>query len=356
MIVHVSSVTVVSSFQNLDKKAELSKKMKRDELLKNEQEQLRLKHEEELLENEQNLNLLKQERLKKEKELEAVQFERQKLEQEEQLERMKMERQKEEEQRENIKLERQQKILQERQEEQKKQAKERLEEERLEEERLLQERLVQERLVQERLVQERLVQEHLVQERLAEERKFEERKFEERLVQERLVEKIPAEERLTEEESTTMPSTPSITGDFSSSSSSTNLFERTFPAMSHETSFHPYNLPLITSRNHDRDYYDDDLSSDLDSEHIIDLLPTPPSTPSKFSPKRILHRAKSSINDDSVRNLGRRTSLFLEKRLNPSTTSDEFSINSLRRQSSKISSKGKSLSKKLKRVLSFSQS
>lgn len=277
--------------------------MEQEERLKNEQERLkneqdRLKYEQDRLKNEQVLELLKQERLNKEKELKRIKLERQKLEQEEQLQRMKLERQKEEEQREKIKLERQRKILKERQEKEEQQIKERLVEERRE--------------------------------------------------------KVQVEECQMEDERATVssPPTPSTMGDFSRSNSSINLFERTNPAMPHETSVHPYNLPLITSAHHDRDYYDDDLSSDLDSEHIIDQLPTPPSTPNKFSPKRILHKAKSSINDDSVRNLGRRTSLFLEKKLTPST-SDDFSINGLRRQSSKLSGKRKSLTKKLKRVLSF---
>ncbi|KAI7894676.1 uncharacterized protein EV154DRAFT_577427 [Mucor mucedo] len=305
----------------------LKKSERKEQVLQDQQciddEHERLKQER--LKNEQDLFLITQERQKREKELETLQLERQKLEQEEQLQRMKRERQKEEEQRDKIRFERQRKILQDRQEEEDKQTRFRLEEERLEQERLHEERLFRESL---------------------------------------LVVTAAPTEQYPVTKATTPP--PSITGDNSCSSSSTNLFERTLPAMSHETSFHPYNLPLIQSRQHpqqnqqqqqqhDRDYYDDDLSSDLDSEHIIDQLPTPPSTPNKFSPKRILHKAKSSITDDSVRNLGRRTSLFLEKKLTPST-SDDFSITSMRRQSSKISGKGKSFTKKLKRVLSFHQS
>ncbi|KAG2192832.1 hypothetical protein INT46_011000 [Mucor plumbeus] len=97
-----------------------------------------------------------------------------------------------------------------------------------------------------------------------------------------------------------------------------------------------------------REFYDDDI--DLDDEDDEEIS-TPPSTPSsKFSPKRMLHRAKSSINDESVRNLGRRTSMFLEKfSYQPSLPATP----NLRRQSSKLTNKGKTLSKKLKRVLSF---
>ncbi|KAL9547964.1 hypothetical protein MBANPS3_005914 [Mucor bainieri] len=98
----------------------------------------------------------------------------------------------------------------------------------------------------------------------------------------------------------------------------------------------------------EREYYDDDLDLDDEDEEEIN---TPPSTPSsKFSPKRILHRAKSSINDESVRNLGRRTSMFLEKFNHQPTLP---ATPNLRRQSSKLTNKGKTLSKKLKRVLSF---
>ncbi|KAI8645032.1 hypothetical protein BD408DRAFT_480975 [Parasitella parasitica] len=100
----------------------------------------------------------------------------------------------------------------------------------------------------------------------------------------------------------------------------------------------------------EREFYDDDIDLDDEDEEEIN---TPPSTPSsKFSPKRILHRAKSSINDDSVRNLGRRTSMFLDK-FNYQSASP--ATPSLRRQSSKLTNKGKTLSKKLKRVLSFHQ-
>ncbi|CAO0793470.1 unnamed protein product [Mucor circinelloides] len=98
----------------------------------------------------------------------------------------------------------------------------------------------------------------------------------------------------------------------------------------------------------EREYYDDDIDLDDEDEEEIS---TPPSTPSsKFSPKRILHRAKSSINDESVRNLGRRTSMFLEKFNHQPTLP---ATPNLRRQSSKLTNKGKTLSKKLKRVLSF---
>ncbi|KAK4513418.1 uncharacterized protein ATC70_005418 [Mucor velutinosus] len=98
----------------------------------------------------------------------------------------------------------------------------------------------------------------------------------------------------------------------------------------------------------EREYYDDDLDLDDEDEEEIN---TPPSTPSsKFSPKRMLHRARSSINDESVRNLGRRTSMFLEKfNYQPTLPATP----NLRRQSSKLTNKGKTLSTKLKRVLSF---
>lgn len=135
------------------------------------------------------------------------------------------------------------------------------------------------------------------------------------------------------------------------------------------------------------EFYEDEISSDTEEEESIkqpqqeELLPTPPSTPtmggSKFSPKRILHRAKSSIQDEHVKKIGRRTSLFLEKfnqlhqQQQPSSVSPLPPINAtpsqntkngnikedfskgLRRQSSKLTGKGKSLTKKLKRVLSF---
>ncbi|CEP20114.1 hypothetical protein [Parasitella parasitica] len=101
----------------------------------------------------------------------------------------------------------------------------------------------------------------------------------------------------------------------------------------------------------EREFYDDDI--DLDDEEDEEEISTPPSTPSsKFSPKRILHRAKSSINDESVRNLGRRTSMFLDK-FNYQSAAP--ATPSLRRQSSRLTNKGKTLSKKLKRVLSFHQ-
>ncbi|KAF1801896.1 hypothetical protein FB192DRAFT_1375157 [Mucor lusitanicus] len=106
--------------------------------------------------------------------------------------------------------------------------------------------------------------------------------------------------------------------------------------------------PALPQKPVEREYYDDDIDLDDEDEEEIS---TPPSTPSsKFSPKRILHRAKSSINDESVRNLGRRTSMFLEKfNYQPTLPATP----NLRRQSSKLTNKGKTLSKKLKRVLSF---
>ncbi|CAO3655936.1 unnamed protein product [Mucor fragilis] len=104
----------------------------------------------------------------------------------------------------------------------------------------------------------------------------------------------------------------------------------------------------LPQKSVEREYYDDDIDLDDEDEEEIS---TPPSTPSsKFSPKRMLHRAKSSINDESVRNLGRRTSMFLEK-FNYQPTLP--AAPNLRRQSSKLTNKGKTLSKKLKRVLSF---
>ncbi|KAI8050742.1 hypothetical protein BDF21DRAFT_180171 [Thamnidium elegans] len=190
--------------------------------------------------------------------------------------------------------------------------------------------------------------------------RLQERKIDQQLLQESQInqehtkrEQINKED---EEENYSTPSTPTPSttmGDISCSNSSINLNDKKISCMPLETPIHPY-TPVISIR--DRYYYDDDISSD--NEHIIDQLPTPPSTPNKFSPKRILHRAKSSINDESVRNLGRRTSQFLEKKFTSpttATTSDEFSIKSLRRQSSKLSVKGKTLGKKLKRVLSFQQ-
>lgn len=200
----------------------------------------------------------------------------------------------------------------------------------------LQERIIDQQLLQQsQISQEPLKQEHTKQEVI--------KKHEEEA-----------------EESYTTPSTPTPSttmGDLSCSNSSINLNDKQISCMPLETSIHPYS-PVISTR--DRDYYDDDISSD--NEHIIGQLPTPPSTPNKFSPKRILHRAKSSINDESVRNLGRRTSQFLEKKFtSPTATAtttsaaDEFSIKSLRRQSSKLSVKGKTFGKKLKRVLSFQQ-
>jgi hypothetical protein len=150
----------------------------------------------------------------------------------------------------------------------------------------------------------------------------------------------------------------------------------------------------IVANNLSREYYDDDiLSSDFDQESEDDIaaakmaaaikeLPTPPTTPlsTKFSAKRILHRAKSSIADESsVKKLGRRTSMFLEKFHHPHqqevlpplpplppaklltlpvSPSDQAadapsSLKSIRRQSSKLTNKGKTLSKKLRKVISF---
>jgi hypothetical protein len=150
-----------------------------------------------------------------------------------------------------------------------------------------------------------------------------------------------------------------------------------------------------------REFYDDDVDIDEedDDEFIVSPpaptqeLPTPPSTPitpSKFSPKRILHRAKSTINDESavaaVRNLGRRTSLFLEKlnhhnsnqsapplpssptSITKNSGNNSSSANSLndkednkitkglRRRSSKLTVKGKTFTRKIRKVLSFHQS
>lgn len=106
----------------------------------------------------------------------------------------------------------------------------------------------------------------------------------------------------------------------------------------------------------EREYYEDDIDldddeKDEDEEEEEEEINTPPSTPSsKFSPKRMLHRAKSSINDESVRSLGRRTSMFLEKfNHQPSLPVTP----NLKRQSSKLTNKGKTLSRKIKRVLSF---
>jgi hypothetical protein len=150
--------------------------------------------------------------------------------------------------------------------------------------------------------------------------------------------------------------------------------------------------PVITILSAaDREYYDDEISSDFDQElgdadsalvkmdmtAAIKKLPIPPTTPlsAKFSPKRILHRAKSSITDDSVKKLGRRTSMFLEKfhyqqqevpplpplpakltmPVLPPTSTTPSSLKSLRRQSSKLTNKGKTLSKKLRKVMSFHQ-
>ncbi|GAA5795904.1 hypothetical protein HPULCUR_001268 [Helicostylum pulchrum] len=210
--------------------------------------------------------------------------------------------------------------------------------------------------LQERIIDQQLLQEHQISP---------EQLKQEHTKQEGIKKDKDDEEEEVERYSTHSTPTPSTTmGDLSCSNSSMNLNDKQISCMPLETPIHPYS-PVISTR--DRDYYDDDISSD--NEHIIDQLPTPPSTPNKFSPKRILHRAKSSINDESVRNLGRRTSQFLEKKFTSptatatttttttttTTAADEFSIKSLRRQSSKLSVKGKTFGKKLKRVLSFQQ-
>ncbi|KAI8078974.1 uncharacterized protein B0P05DRAFT_541910 [Gilbertella persicaria] len=124
-------------------------------------------------------------------------------------------------------------------------------------------------------------------------------------------------------------------------------------------------------------YYDSDL--DLGEHHHKNQeLITPPPTPksSKLSPKRILHRARSSITEESVKKIGRRTSMFLERfnphheqvppvpslitntsditeNLPPTPTSPPSSLQVFRRKSSKLSSKGKNLSKKIRKVISF---
>lgn len=199
-----------------------------------------------------------------------------------------------------------------------------------------------------RLKQEQ--EEQLLFERQQEEQRLllERQKYEQLQRDEREIQQKKSLEEDDEEEIYSSPSTPTPSttmGDLSCSNSSTNLSEKQVSPMALETSIHPY-----VSGPHD--YYDDTLSSD--NEHLIDQLPTPPSTPNKFSPKRILHRARSSITDESVRNLGRRTSMFIEKKLTP-TPHEEGSIKSLRRHSSKLSSKGKTLGKKLKKVLTFQQ-
>ena len=125
----------------------------------------------------------------------------------------------------------------------------------------------------------------------------------------------------------------------------------------------------------EREFYDDDISSDTE-DSVTERSSQPPPSPSKFSPKRMLHRAKSSLNEDSVRNIGRRTSLFLEKfnqlhhqqvsphqtpppspspGLPPLISKNNNIKEGLKRQSSKFSVKGKTFGKKLKRVLSFNQ-
>jgi hypothetical protein len=112
---------------------------------------------------------------------------------------------------------------------------------------------------------------------------------------------------------------------------------------------------------------------------IIELPPTPPPpsprSSNTFSPKRILHRAKSSITDESVKMLARRKSFFLEKFNHSNSTAETLKVEEqevklpdtfpmppsppplkgLRRQSSRLTLKGKKLTKKLKRALSFHQ-
>lgn len=163
-----------------------------------------------------------------------------------------------------------------------------------------------------------------------------------------------------------------------------------------------------------REFYDDDIDIDdedddfnvqqqqqspITSMNRDKELPSPPSTPtsSKFSPKRIIHRAKSSIHDDSVvRNISKRTSLFLEKlnhhnqssspppplptspisyatknssRINSGSSANsngsagnninnikEDLAKGLKRRSSKLTIKSKTLTKSIRKVLSFHQS
>lgn len=107
--------------------------------------------------------------------------------------------------------------------------------------------------------------------------------------------------------------------------------------------------------HHDREYYDDDVvfSEDEEEEEAVHKM-------SKFSPKQILHRAKSSITEESVKKLGRRTSLFLDK-INASSKKDAVpslpmlppTVQGLRRQSSKLTTKGKTFTRKLKKAISF---
>lgn len=115
-----------------------------------------------------------------------------------------------------------------------------------------------------------------------------------------------------------------------------------------------------------------DCTSSLHTDHSLSFAPPRSETPMtnhedllineeekppssrKFSPKKILNRARSSITEETARSLGRRTSLFLDKMTSPPATSDT-TIRALRRQSSKLTNKGKSFTKKLKHVVSFHQ-
>ncbi|CAO3657629.1 unnamed protein product [Mucor hiemalis] len=74
---------------------------------------------------------------------------------------------------------------------------------------------------------------------------------------------------------------------------------------------------VLNNSKIEREYYEDDISSDSDEQEEAEERAFREKIASrrgsKFSPKRILHRAKSSINEESVKKIGRRTSLFLEK-------------------------------------------
>ncbi|KAI8380862.1 hypothetical protein BD560DRAFT_444542 [Blakeslea trispora] len=118
------------------------------------------------------------------------------------------------------------------------------------------------------------------------------------------------------------------------------------------------------------DYYDDEEPSDEDLQNKA--MRGNSSFSSKLSPRRILHRARSNITDEAKKG-GRRRSLFLEKfshhPLNqeippmptPITNTDAITMASdansslavFRRKSAKLSTKGKSLSKRIRRVISF---
>ncbi|KAI8983956.1 hypothetical protein BDF20DRAFT_857223 [Mycotypha africana] len=174
---------------------------------------------------------------------------------------------------------------------------------------------------------------------------------------------------------------------------------------SHKTEYKTFNADADSSGQEEEKAEE----KDEQDPRIIKELPLAPSRPSSHrtstsklssSAQRMIHRAKSSINERAVKNIGRRTSLILEKinnhlnhhqnhppgcdndispdsplnfdesnncggkrdplilplissAISHSATPNIASVKSLRRQSSKLANKSKALTTKLKRAISF---